>query len=824
VPDSAQPALQYRPLAGLRVVDMADEKAELCGRLMADLGADVVRVEPPGGAVSRRLPPFHDGASLYFEVRNANKRGAVIDIDSPQGRDALLDLLGEADIWVETTRPGELARRGLDPAAISARLPELVVVSVTDFGQTGPYRDFVATDAVMEALAWMLFRAGVPELPPVLPPGPMAYDLAGVSAAYAALTAYLERANTGAGQYIDMSVMEAAAQTTDWGLTSYSVISKFAQYGELREGGGKAYPVIACKDGFVRVGMVTVAEWRKLRAWIGEAGLSPDVVQQDDWDDQRTRLEVFDDLLRPVFEEFFRDRTMMDLAVGGQDRGIPITPMLTPADVLVAEQFEALGSFVDGLTPNGATGRFASGFVVVDGERIGWRHRAPDPAIDGRTGAGDWTGARVPAGGGRPVEVVTGRPYHGLTVLEFGVAGAVPEIGRLLAEYGAEVIRIESPKRTDIFRQLGGPNGVGGVFVSSNRSTKSIGVDFTQPAGAQIVKELVARADMLLENLPPGTLERFGLGPDELRRAKPSLLVVSSQTMGRRGPWSHWRGYGSNTQLPGGMSWLWSFPDLPEPVPQNVAFPDHLVGRLGAFVAAADLVGRRQGAPGAGHVEVVQAEMALNLLADLFLEESLEPGSVKPLGNRSVRGAPWGVYPCAGNQRWCVITCRDDADWMALVGAMGRPEWALESRFRALAGRRAEHDFLDERISEWSSQRTDREVMTKLQSAGVPAGKMMYISDQPQDPHFLARGYVLSMEQPGLGEVLLEGAAFHGNRLPAPITFPAPFLGQHTREICASLLGYSDARIGELLDAGVLVEAAATTGTAITGTPAPAPD
>ena len=636
----------YRPLAGLRVVDMADEKAELCGRLMADFGADVVRVEPPRGARSRRLPPFHDGVSLYFEVRNANKRGAVIDVAGPDGRGALLDLLGHADIWVETSRPGELAAHGLDPVKMSARFPNLVVVSVTDFGQTGPYRDFVATDAVMEALSWMLFRAGVPQLPPVLPPGPMAYDLVGVSAAFAAMTAYLDRARTGVGQYVDMSVMEAVAQTTDWGLTSYSVIRKLGQYAEIREGGGKAYPVIPCQDGFVRVGMVTVAEWRKLQAWIGEAGLSPDLMQHDDWDDQRTRLEVFDDLLRPVFEEFFRSRTMLDLAITGQDRGIPITPMLTPSDVLAAEQFEALGSFVDGATSTGVKGRVASGFAVVDGERIGWRQPTPafaDGEADAPAPATSWVRPPLPDGG--PDGAVPGRPYHGLTILEFGVAGAIPEIGRLLAEYGAEVIRIESPKRVDLFRQLGGPAGVGGVFASSNRSTKSIAVDFTDPAGAEIVKELVARADMVLENLPSGTLERFGLGPDVLRRIKPSVLVVSSQTMGRRGPWSHWRGYGSNTQLTGGMSWLWSFPDRKEPVPQNVAFPDHLVGRLGAFR------GRRRsgGAPAGGPRRRARGDRAGRdggqPAGRSLLEGIGGTGVGQPPGQPIVTGRPLGGLP-----------------------------------------------------------------------------------------------------------------------------------------------------------------------------------
>ena len=191
------------------------------------------------------------------------------------------------------------------------------------------------------------------------------------------------------------------------------------------------------------------------------------------------------------------------------------------------------------------------------------------------------------------------------------------------------------------------------------------------------------------------------------------------------------------------MSWLWSFPDAPEPVPQNVAFPDHLVGRLGALVVAAQLIGTGHGDAAAHHIEIVQAEMALNLLSDLFLKESLDPGSVRPQGNRSPRGAPWGVYPCAGEQRWCVITCRNELEWQGLVAAMGDPDSAGDDRFAAAEGRLAAQDELDEHLSGWTAERTDREVMQLLQAHGVPAGMMMYMSDQPDDPHLQARGYLL---------------------------------------------------------------------------------
>ncbi|HXY94064.1 MAG TPA: CoA transferase [Acidimicrobiia bacterium] len=784
------------PLQGLRVVDMADEKAELCGRLLADLGADVVRVEPPGGAVSRTLPPFHDGTSLAFAVRNTNKRGVTLDLTAAGGRGALLALLEGADVWVETSRPGELAARDLDPRDVAARVPHLVVVSVTDFGQTGPYRGYVATDAVMQGMAWMLFRAGVPDLPPVLAPGPIAYDTVGVTAAFAALTAYLDRCATGRGQHVDVSVMEALLQTTDWALASYSLIRQFGTYREVRDGGGKVYPIVPCADGFVRPAMVTTAEWRKLRDWMSDLA----VLQTDDFDQSAVRIEVYEEVIEPAFVEFFADKTMLEASIEGQLRGIPITPMFRPADVLDAEQFDALGSFVDADLGEGRRGRLASGFYVVDGERMGYR-ASPPVCTAPSDSAPAWC---APSSTAARVRAEPGMPYSGLRVLEFGQAGAAPEMGRLLAEYGADVIRVESPSRPDVFRQLGAATGVGPPFCSSNRSTRSFAVEFTEPEGAALVLELARHAHVVVENLSFGALERIGLGAADLHAANPELLVISSQTMGRRGPWSHWRGYGSNTQLPSGLSYLWSFPDAPVPVPQNVAFPDHLVGRLGALAVAADVIARARGLAGARHVELAQAEMALNLLADLLLEESLSPGSVRPQGNRSARGAPWGVYPCAGEQRWCVITCRSDAEWSGLVDAMGEPEWTSADAWRTAAGRLAHQDELDRHVAAWTTQHTDREVMVLLQARGVPAGMMMYPSDQPDDPQLRERGYLLDVDQPGLGSILLEGPAFHATRLPAPRTFPAPLLGQHTRDIAVEVLGLPDRDVDELVAAGTL--------------------
>ena len=243
-----------RPLEGVRVLDLADEKGELAGRLLADFGADVVRVEPPGGARSRRLPPFHGGTSLYFAHRNSNKRGVVLDLEGERDRARLLDLCSRADVLIESFAPGTLAKLGLDPSGLIERNPHLVALSITDFGQTGPYRDWVATDATLEAIGGQTFKAGLPDLPPLLPPGALAYDIAGVMGCFAALLALLQRFRSGHGQTIDLSALEALAQTTDWSFSNASTARAKGQTPfELRMGSGPMYKIYACKGGYVRL-------------------------------------------------------------------------------------------------------------------------------------------------------------------------------------------------------------------------------------------------------------------------------------------------------------------------------------------------------------------------------------------------------------------------------------------------------------------------------------------------------------------------------------------------------------------------------------------
>ncbi|HLI53001.1 MAG TPA: CoA transferase [Acidimicrobiales bacterium] len=775
----------------MRVLDMATDKAELCGRLLGDLGADVVRVEPPGGAASRRMPPFAAGRSLYFEVRNFNKRSLVLDLRTGAGRERLVDLLGRADVWIETHRPGELANLGLDPAALSRRFGHLIVASVTDFGLTGPYRELEATDDVVTAMSGEIFRSGVVGRPPLLSPGSFAYDVGGVMAAFAVLTACWQKAATGRGQHIDLSLLEAAAQATDWSLPNYShAAATGSPYMEVRSGSGIVYPLYPCKDGYIRLVILSPRQWHAMRAWLGE----PEFLQDPHWDSLLGRMSIQEDILDPMFEELFSTMGMSELSEEAQRRGIVMTPVLGPRSVLEAPHYRERGSFA-AVDFDGRTGMLASGFLELDGRRLGLR--TPAPPL-GSAGEIDWDLRQAaPAAPAEP-----GLPLAGLRVVDFGHGGVGVEAGRLLAEYGADVIKVESRAYPDFIRLVGGSE-MSPSFASSSRSKRSFGVNVKTAEGLDLVKRLVAASDVVIENNSTGTMDDLGLGYDTLRRLNPGLVMVSSQLMGSRGPWASWLGYGPSTRAAGGMTWMRNFPDGGRPPGAQVIFPDHLVGRLCAVAALAGLARRRRTGSG-GHFEAAQVEAVLGIMSQFLLKESLEPGSVAPQGNRREQGAPWGVYQCAGEERWCVITVRDDAEWAALRNAIGDPEWARDPSLSTVEGRRAAHDQIDAGISAWTSARTDRQVMEALQSWGVPAGYMAYASDQPGDPHLVARGYPVTVDQPGLGPIVLEGPAFRASGMAAPLIGPAPALGEHTRAIALEVLGLPEEQTEDLVAAGVL--------------------
>jgi crotonobetainyl-CoA:carnitine CoA-transferase CaiB-like acyl-CoA transferase len=782
------------PLEGVRVIDMAEGKGEMCGRFLADLGADVIRVEPPGGAPSRALAPLHAGLSLRFATYNMGKRGVVIDHTTPDGREQLLRLLDRADIWIESARPGAMSERGLAVELVHARNAKLVVLSITDFGQTGPYRDWIATDWTLLAMGGVLSRSGLPGREPLMPPGDLALQVTAMQAAWAALVAYWNRLERGHGDHVDFSLYEATAQVVDPAMGVVGT-AQVAGYEPTRDRPAPGpYPIFRCRDGHVRVVLLAPRQWHAMRAWLGE----PEELQAPEFETIRGRA-LGSERLHAVFNQHFRDRSKYELTLEGQARGVPIAPVLEAADVLAADHYRIRGAIARTQLAPGIEADAPTGFAEIDGQRVRPARRAP------RLGEHNHEVFTEPAGslfgcsaGARPV----GRPFEGLRVLDFGVIVLGAEAGRLFADQGAEVIKIESRAFPDGAR-------ISPVhFAIGHRGSKSVGVNLRSPEGVDLVKRLVAKSDVVLANFKPGTLEKLGLGAQALRENNPGIVIASSSAVGATGPWSSWMGYGPLVRCASGLTSLWRYRDDPDSFSDSTTIhPDHYAARVTAIGALAALIARRRSGRGA-EIATSQAETILMQISTPLVEEALRPGAIEVTGNAGRHAAPCGVYPCAGDDEWCVVTVRDDDDWRRLRDALGNPQWASDADLATATGRVARRTEIDEHLTRWTRALPPREVTATLQAAGVPAGFMQRPDEFEDDPQLEARDFLRVLEQPGLEPRAVDNAPFRSQRIPAPAEIPAPEPGEHTREICTGLLGLITDDVDRLIASGVLEEPA----------------
>ncbi|WP_022958304.1 CaiB/BaiF CoA-transferase family protein [Spongiibacter tropicus] len=780
------------PLAGTLVVDLLDGQAESCGRLLADLGADVVLVEPPEGLNSRRQPPLHNGESLHFAVRNANKSSVVMTLDNDEGRQEFSELLSRAAIVLDG---GRLAGTGIALSELRNRFPHLVIMSITDFGLTGPWRDYRGNNSVMMALGGVLARSGIRGRDPLLPPGELAIEAAAIQAAWAVMLAYWRRLHTGQGSLLDFSLLEATAQTIDPGLgvtgsaaagRSAAQVSSFG-----RPPVGKVYPIFPCRDGHVRICVLNPRQWQGMSQWLGDDHPFTD----PEYGNIAKRIKVIKDI-NALIAELFREQCAEELVAEGQRRGVPIAAVSTPDQVFSNGHFRARGAFTS-VEIGGDSADVPSGYVEIDGRRMGIRHPAPTlgecrPIRRAPVGPADVTG------------VPSQSPLSGLRVLDLGVIVAGAELGRLFADQGAEVIKLENRAFADGLRQSADGKLISESFAQGSRNKKSLGLNLRSKEGIALFEQLVAKSDVVLSNFKPGTLESLGIGYDRLSAINPRIVVLESSALGNTGPLAKSMGYGPLVRASAGLTGLWSYPGVPDSYSDSTTiFPDHFVARVAAVAILAQLLRRRDSGRG-GKIVLSQAEAILNAMAVPLARESLQPGSLKVQGNQYEFDAPANVFPCKGDDMWCVVEVRSDRDWQALCQVLGRDDWASLAAYANAEGRRAQREALEAEVAQWTCQHTADEVMARMQAAGIAAGKMLRLSEFGDVAHLRERRFFREFEQPGLGRLVTENSPAGISDLPEPALQPAPIQGQHTRELASRLLGLSAVEIEHLIGRGVL--------------------
>lgn len=793
---STDGCIDQLPLTGVRVLDLTSGPLGAIGRQLAELGADVVLVEPRDGGAGRRSAPLAQGMSLSFAAANVGKRGVALDLGNAADHDFFGGLVDVADILIEMGEPGITA--AINVHELRRKHPTLVILSVSPFGASGAFREWQATGPVLHALSGELSRSGIPGRRPLLPPGDLAVECAAVQAAFVVLLGYLNRLQTGEGDWLDLSLLDAATQSMDPGYGIGGSAAAGVPASKLPRGRPEArflYPIITCADGHVRICLLAPRQWQGMFEWMGR----PDEFADASFNLLQNRYRSI--TLIPAIARFFADKARIDLERAGQKYGVPIAALLTLEEALESDQMKARNAFIAVEAAPGISVPMPDGLMELDGKRAGVRGPAPLVGEHQTAVLADWAQPKAVsapnAGSGE-------RPLAGCRVIDMGVIVVGAELGRLLADQGANVVKLENSAYPDGSRQSRDGKPMSVTFAAGNRNKLGLGLNLRDPEGKALFLRMVEQTDVILSNFKPGTLESLGLDYAVLSRINPGIIMADSSAFGSSGPWSRRLGYGPLVRASAGLTDMWSYPDEPGSFSDAITvYPDHVAGRVGAIGVLALLI-RRSRTKHGGTVSVSQAEvMFSHMSAQIAARAVVRQGG--SLDSHSITDAPWGVYACAGDDDWCVVTVRGDADWQALCRIIERPDLGSDPEIADCAGRDGQRARIDRALGDWLAARRPYDAAKLLQEAGVPAGPMLRVSELPQFAYFRERGFFREASHPWIqASFLLEGGPVRSERLLDPPQRPAPLAGEHSVEIVRTRLGLSIEETVRLTEAKVL--------------------
>jgi crotonobetainyl-CoA:carnitine CoA-transferase CaiB-like acyl-CoA transferase len=586
-------------LHGVRVLNLADISGAYCAKLLADLGADVIAVEPPGGSPMRHVGPFYGGArnlnrSICFWHYHTNQRSVMLDLETADGRRRLRDLAVSADILVETSTPESLEHLGLGYQHLSACNPGLIVVSITPFGQTGPHRFQRTTDLVAQAVGGMLSVNGTPDAPPLPGAGLPAYHSASMYGAIGALLALHARHATGRGQRVDISLQESVLACVEHASSLFHHEGRIAS----RQGGlhwTRDFHVGRCADGYVVHG--TLGDWTSLAEWVKAEALAQELAGPE-WEDvvyRRTHCRQ----LFAILDAWARHQRAHDLVEGAQLRRLPYARVRPPEALRNDAQLRARGFYVAVPHPELSTTLTYPGAPYVFSRTPWCIHRRP-PLLGEHAGAvwhaGEEAGSaasRVPHSSdplssrrGLGPSTADRQPLRGLRVLDFTWVVAGPLATRILADHGAEVIKVERPGAGDFGSRRGGLTG------NLNRGKRSIVIDMGNRVGLQLAQRLAAASDVVIDNFSARVMSNWGLDDGRLRELNPRIVAVHMSGFGRSGPARDHVSYGPTLQALCGHTWLMR--SRGEPVGWGFSYSDMVAGVSAAFAVLAALWHRRR--------------------------------------------------------------------------------------------------------------------------------------------------------------------------------------------------------------------------------------
>ena len=797
-------------LRELRVVDLSTGIAgAYATKLLADAGADVVKVEPAEGDLLRRWSATgaelggEDGALFRFLA--AGKRSVVGRPGDPEV-DALV---AGADLVVESFSPRGSHPEDLDAAALMRREPGLVVLSITPFGQSGPWRDRPWTEFTIQAQCGSIGTRGLPGQEPFQAGGRITEWVAGTFAAVAALAAVQRARRTGHGEHVDFSLFEGMTLAS----TNYLDLA-FRLLGlDDPPGASQSFETPSIEptaDGWVGFctnsrqqvsDFMVLIERPELRDDEGLAQVHGRVARHAEW--------------QKIVHAWTRQHTTEEILEKASLLRIPAAPVLDGDSVRHHEQLAARGVFREDPTgsflcprpPYRITEEGITEDGIADEEPPPMR---PAPRLGEHTGRVEARprGRERPAPGG-PAPL----PLEGIRILDMTAWWAGPSACHLLAALGADAIHLESTTRLDGMRMTGGylagryPDWweASAFFQAANTNKRGLTLDLSQPRGLELARRVIAHCDGVVENFTPRVLENFGLGWDVIRELNPRAILVRMPAFGLTGPWRDRTGFAQTMEQLSGLAWITGHPDDQPRIQRGPCDPNAGVHAAFAFLVA---LAERETSGRGQHVECTMVEGALNAAAEPLIEFTAYGNRMQRMGNRSPEAAPQGLYPCRGSEpgheRWLALSVATGEQWRALVEVLGRPEWAKDPALESLAERRARHDAIDAALRPWARERDRDALVEELLAAGVPAAPVADPRITSRCPQHLARGFYEEVAHPVVGTHPVSGLPFRYAGVGRWLRAPAPTLGQHNREILADLLGLGAGEIDALEAEGVI--------------------
>ena len=846
-------------LAGLRVIEIADERAEYTGLLLAGLGCEVIKIEPPEGNATRRIGPFLGDQpgperSLFFWNYNRNKKSVVLD---PQTQpDALLRLLQGADILLDSSCGALNTALNLSRGDLNARFPGLITARMTPFGDDGPWADFKASDLVHLALGGVMMNCGYdpdPRLdydtPPIAPQVWHAYHIAGEQLATGVIAALIARQRNGQGQDVSVAVHEAVSKNPEldimhwvmrrvplWRLTCRHAL----------ETPNHSPSIMHTKDGrwFISHGMGA----RDLKALVPllsrygmEADLQPPPPDADlkaravpgSTASDETRAHMID-----VVQRFARAWTYHDMPwLEAQAAGLLWAPIRKPHENALDEHWMQRKSFADVYHPEQARSfRYPTSKWLTT--RTSWQvgRRAPRLGEDSETVLSEPvrspTIAAQPNGDANAVRsALHGKPFplQGVKILDFAWFLASAGGTRFLAAMGAESYKVEWKDNPDTRLAAMAPVGgraardaatgplpgvkdpdMGGQFNNKNAGKRGISLNIRHPKGLAIAKDLVRICDIVAEGFSPGVLQRLGLGYDVMRKIRPDIIYIQQAGMGAHGSYGRMRTVGPVAAAFGGQADMSGLPEPAMPVGWGYSYLDW----MGAYGYALALLGALyyRDRTGEGQwIDASQCESGLFLTGTSILDWSANGRIWSRYGNRSPfkPAAPHGAFRCQGRDRWVAIACFTEAEWQALAGVAGHAEWLEDQRFATLADRLAHQDALEAAVGRWTESRGAEAVMLALQAASVPAGVCQNAEDRCEhDPQLRHLKWLTEVTGSKIGTWPVYELPMKLSRTPAyiggPIDRGAPGYGEDNAWLLTELLGMSQSDVQRLAEDGVI--------------------